>query len=262
MMLLAIVATVSTLTLKAQSVSKDYYIVVTTMHAKQPVDNASMKSLEQEYYDKVTNKNNLIIGSEIMSHYFTENSSEILLLTAYNTWEDIEKAEVVTTELIAKGWPDENDRKAFFDNYNNLYTGYHSDEIYKTLYVLGKKDATTTSKKPLVIYVRNSELSFNGQEEQVKAYIEYNEKVTLKNPYLLGYYPQMHSWGADSRDFLEYFYYNSLTELDNANAKEEALIIEAWPDETKRKSFMDTMNKGFTGRHGDNIYHNETTMIK
>jgi hypothetical protein len=49
----------------------------------------------------------------------------------------------------------------------------------------------------------------NGQGKGLK---EFNEK-SLKNPYIKAYYLR-HSWGADSRHFLEAFYYNSLSDLE------------------------------------------------
>ena len=262
MVVLALVATVSTLTLKAQETVKNYYIVISTMHANVSIDNATAKSIAQEYFDKVTSKNSLIIGAQVMNHYFTENSTEILLLSAYNSWEDIDKADAVTAELIEKAWPDKNERKIFLDKYKSIYTGYHSDEIYQSANKLGTKVPNGSSNQPLVIYIRKSPMSFAESQGQWKAVVEYNEKVIFKNPFVLAYYPQRHFMGADSREFVEYFVYKSLTDIDKATAKEEELIKEAWPNEAKRKEFMDTMNKAFVGKHGDFIYHNEPTMSK
>jgi len=205
MVVLALVATASTLTLKAQETVKKYYIVVSTMHANVSIDNATAKNIEQEYFDKVTSKNSLIIGAQIMNHYFTENSTEILLLSVYNSWEDIDKADAVTEELIEKAWPDKNERKVFLDKYKSVYTGYHSDEIYQSANKLGTKEPNGTSNQPVVIYIRKSPMSFAENEGQWKAVIEYNEQVIFKNPFVLAYYPQRHFMGADSREFVEYF---------------------------------------------------------
>ncbi|MFV5688756.1 hypothetical protein ACM55M_09060 [Flavobacterium sp. ZT3R25] len=241
----------------AQEDQKPVFITVTTLHRNQDTDSKDWKQTEQEYFDKVTSKNDLIIGSEILNHYYTENSSEVLLVSVFKTWEDIEKANDVSDELIKKGWPDEKIRKDFFDKYNTYYSKMHSDEIYSS--IAGSKEFKPTSKEPMVVYIRKSQMSLNGQGKGMK---EYNEKVTMNNPYIKGYYPNRHAWGADSRDFLETYYYDSLSDLEKSSDKQDELIKTAWPKEDDRKVFFDGLNKAFTGIHGDFIYHNEPTLSK
>tara|TARA_B110000503_G_scaffold83499_2_gene127443 strand:+ start:2073 stop:2885 length:813 start_codon:yes stop_codon:yes gene_type:complete len=251
------------MTIKAQEKTSPVFIVITTIHKTQPVDEAELQKIEQEYYDKVTSKNELIIGSEILHHFYTTNSAEILFINVFKTWEDIEKANAITEALVLKGWPNKEERSAFFDKKDSFYTTYHSDEILKSQPWAGQKYLKTDSEKPVLVYMRVSQLSYANQGEgQWKAIKEYNEKVTLKNPYVLGYYPSRHYWGSDSRDYMEGFMYNSLSDMEAANAKMLALIEAAWPDEKERKAFMDTMGKAFTGIHGDYVYRNEPTMRK
>lgn len=241
----------------AQEDQKPVFITVTTLHRNLDTDRKDWKQTEQEYFDKVTSKNDLIIGSEILNHYFTENSSEVLLVSVFKTWEDIEKANEVSDELIKKGWPDEKIRKEFFDKYNTYYSKMHSDEIYSS--IAGTKEFKATSKEPMIVYVRKSQLSLNGQGKGLK---EYNEKITMNNPYIKGYYPNRHAWGSDSRDFLEAYYYDSLSDLEKSSDKQNELIKTAWPKEEDRKVFFDGLNLAFTGLHGDFIYHNEPTLSK
>jgi hypothetical protein len=242
----------------AQEDSKPVFITVTTLHRNLDADSKDWKATEQEYFDKVTSKNDLIIGSQILNHYYTENNSEVLSVSVFKTWEDIEKANDVTNELIKKGWPDEKVRKTFFDKYNSYYGPMHSDEIYTSV-AAGSKDLEVPTKDPMIVYVRKSEMSLNGQGKGLK---EFNEKVTLKNPYIKAYYPFRHSWGADSRHFLEAFYYNSLSDLEKANNKQTELINTSWPIEEESKAFMTEMEKAFTGLHGDFIYQNEPSLSK
>lgn len=242
----------------AQEVPKPVYVTVTTLHRNLDADRKDWLKTEQEYFDKVTSKNDLIIGSEVLNHYYTANSSEVLLVSAFNTWEDIEKANDITNDLIKKGWPDENARKAFFDKYNSYYGPMHSDEIYTSV-AAGVKELETTSKEPMVVYVRISQMSLNGQRKGLK---EFNEKVTLKNPLIKAYYPHRHAWGADNRDFLEAFFYDSLGDLEKSSDKQTELINAAWPKEDERKAYMTEINKAFTGIHGDYIYHNEPSLRK
>ena len=241
----------------AQDDFKPVFITVTTLHRNLNSDGKDWKKTEQEYYDKVTSKNDLIIGSEILHHYFTDDSSEILMVSVYRTWEDIEKSNDVSNDLIKKAWPDEKARKAFFDKQGSYYGPMHSDEIYNS--VAGGKELKNPSKEPMVVYVRKSQMSLNGQGKGMK---EYNEKVTMNNPYVKAYYPHRHAWGADSRDFMEAFLFDSMADLEKSFDKNDELTKAAWPKEEDRKAFFAEMNKAFTGIHGDYIYHNEPTMSK
>jgi hypothetical protein len=254
-----ILTSILSINVYAQEAPKPVYITVTTMHRNLDSDGKDWRKTEQEFYDKVTSKNELIIGSEILNHYFTANSTEILFVSVYKTWEDIEKSEDISNELIKKAWPDEKARKAFFDKQRSYYSTMHSDEIYTSVPAVGEKQLKTDSKEPLIVYIRKSQLSMNGQGKGMK---EFNEKVTFKNPYIKAYYPHRHSWGSDSREFLEAFLFDSFGDIEKAFDKDDELIKAAWPKEADRKAFFDEMNKAFTGLHGDYIYHNEPTMSK
>jgi hypothetical protein len=241
----------------AQEEPKPVFVTVTTLHRNLNSDGKDWKKTEQEYFDKVTSKNDLIIGSEILNHYYTANSSEILHVSVFKTWEDIEKSDAVTDDLIKKAWPDEKERTAFFEKYNSYYSPMHSDEIYSS--VLTAKEFKATTKEPMIVYVRKSQMSMTGQGKGMK---EYNEKITMNNPYIKGYYPNRHAWGSDSQDFLEAFYYDSLADLEKSYDKDSELIKAAWPKEEERKAFFDDLDKLFTGIHGDYIYHNMPTLSK
>lgn len=245
------------LPLLAQENPQTVYVTLTTMHRNADADKKEWINVEQEYFDKVTSKNDLIIGADILTHFFTENSSEILHVSAYKNWEDIEKANQITDDLIKKAWPDEKERKAFFEKYRSLYTPMHSDEIYVS--VLEPKMMTSPSKAPMVVYVRTSKLASNKLGEAIR---EYNEKVTLKNSFVKAYYPHRHLWGSDSQDFVEAFFFDSLADLEKSNQKEEELTNEAWPNEAERKQFLNDLKKTFTGIHADYIYLSVPSLTK
>jgi hypothetical protein len=243
----------------AQEDPKPVYITVTTMYRNLESDGKDWRKTEQEYYDKVTSKNDLIIGAEILTHYYTANSAEVLRVLVYKNWDDIEKSGDITDDLIMKAWPDEAARKAFFEKQRSYYMNKHSDEIYTSQPFVGGKDLKTDSKNPMIVYVRKSHLSMKGEPKFFK---EYNEKVTLKNPLIKAYYPHRHAWGSDSREFLEAFLYDSMSDLEKSREKDDELIKATWPKEADRKAFFDEMDKIFTGLHGDYIYHNEPTMSR
>ena len=74
---------------------KSYLVTVTKLHWNMDLDNFSMdewKAVEKEYLDKVVKKNDFIVGQEILLHSFTDDNTEILLVTTYDNWDAIEKA--------------------------------------------------------------------------------------------------------------------------------------------------------------------------
>src|SRR5680860_406589 len=77
---------------------KPVFITVTTGHwnSDPNTDFSDWLKTEKEYFDKVTKKNDLIIGSGYYTHYFTPDNSEVLFVSVYKNWEDIEKANDVT----------------------------------------------------------------------------------------------------------------------------------------------------------------------
>jgi hypothetical protein len=129
----------------------------------------------------------------------------------------------------------------------------HSDEIYTSIESIGRKEFKATTKEPMIVYIRKSQMSFNNKGKGMK---EYNEKVTLKDLYIKGYYPFRHSWGSDSRDFMEAIFYDSFGDLEKSSQKHNELEKAAWPKEADSKAFFDQLKLAFTGIHGDYIYHN------
>lgn len=237
---------------------KQYFITATTLHWNMNLENFSMdewKAVEKEYLDKVVKKNPLIIGQEVLMHYFTTDNTELILVTTYDTWDAIEKAGEKDDELVKAAWPDEKERKAFFEKKGNYYAHNHSDEIYNTF--PGGKMPKANFDKPLLYYVRESTLAY-PKEGTMKEFTDlrkqYINAVTFKNDYIKAYYPNVHAWGADNTKFTEVFVIESLCDIEKALDKEGELFKATWNEEAKRKEFEKKMEKYFTGVHSDYIY--------
>jgi hypothetical protein len=237
---------------------KSYLITVTKVHWNMDLKNFNFdewKATEKEYLDKVVKKNPLIINQEILLHYFTADNTEILLVSTYESWGDIEKAGVKTDELIKAAWPDEKARKAYFEKKNQYYSGIHSDEIYYTM--PGAKLQKAAFDKDMVYYVRVSHFA-NQDDGTNKEFNElskqYFDAVTNKNNFIKAYYPNAHAWGADNTEFTEVFVVETLADLESALKNNNELFKAAWKDEKSRKEFEDKFDKYFTGVHGDYIY--------
>lgn len=242
-----------------QEKAKPVIITMTTLHRSMDVKGKDWKAAEQEYFDKVTSKNDLIIGSELMTHYYTDDNTEVILVNVYKSWDDIEKAKAISDDLTKKGWPDEKARTAFFDKYEKFYTPVHSDEIYQSITSIGEIPYKDQTKKPMIVYLRKSQMNMEGKGKNVK---EFNEKITFKDPFIKAYYPFRHLWGSNSTDFMEAFFYDSLADLEKSSEKINELIKSTWPNEKDADAFFDELEKSFTGKHSDYIYRNIPSLSK
>lgn len=241
------------------------FIKVKTMHWNMNLEDFSMedwKALEMEYYNKVTMKNEYILSATVLQHHFTGDSSEIIFITTFSSWNNIDLATQKTNELMKKSWPDENERKAFLKRQAKFYANEHSDEIYRN--IPGAKQLEETDL-PLLYYVRTSYYSFpeDGTEEEFQSLLnEYNEVVTHKNEFYKGYYPQMHFYGADRSEFIEVFCAETLAGLEKGIAKQGELFRAHWNDKNKQDEYNDKYGKYLTGTHSDRIYSSVPDLYK
>ncbi len=233
------------------------YVVATTLHWNmdyEDFDQDEWEAVEKEYLDKVTMKNEYIMGATVYLHRYTADNSELLNVATYASWEDIDKAADRSEELEKAAWPNENARKAFLKKQNAYYAGEHSDEIYAPLDGAKLPGDTT---KDYIMYVRKSHFAFpedGSLEEFNELRMEGVEKTINKNEYIKAYYPNVHAWGANKTEFTEAYYVESMGDIEKSQDRSNELAKAAWPDENARKERGEKMAKYFTGVHGDYIY--------
>ncbi len=233
------------------------YISVTTMHWNMDKEDFSMdawKALEKEYLQKVTSKNQYIISASYYTHLFTPDNSEVIYVQTYPSWEAMDKAAERNSELEKLAWPDENARNAFFKKLDDNFSVKHSDEIYAP--IDGAMLLPQDNNKDLVMYVRKTYFTFpeDGSEKEFKEmHTENVAKVISKNPYIKGYYPNVHAWGSDKTEFVEAFFVDSLCDMEKMFDKNGELIGQAWPGDSGKERGK-KWGKYFTGVHGDAAY--------
>ncbi|MBV1888200.1 MAG: hypothetical protein KUG51_02810 [Urechidicola sp.] len=236
---------------------KPVFLTITTMHTNPDAEgtNEEWLALEKEYHDNVTMKNDLVLGSGLYFHYFSDDDSEAIQVTVYASWADIEASGDRDSELIEAHWTDEDARSAYFEKRNSYYTGMHSDEIMvSTPYQI---DNTSESEEPLLFYVKKNKRGDGGGS----GFKEYFENVTSKNKYIKGYYTHVHRYGANSRDAHEVFVFENFEDIEKSFDENNRLAKEHWPDEEKRKEFFEGFSKIFAS-HGDAIYRNVPELKK
>lgn len=234
------------------------FITVTTNHWNMDKEDFKMsewKAAEKEYLEKVTMKNEYILGTSVYLHNMTADNTEFITVQTFASWDDIGKFGKRSGELEEEAWPDETERKAFLKNLNSYYANEHSDEIYAP--IPGAKYMAESPTKDMVTYVRKSHFAFpedGTMEEFKKLRMEGNEALIKKNEYIKAYYPHVHAWGADKTEYLEVFFLDSIADLDKMFNRSDELLKEAFPDTEENKEKMKTWRKYFTGVHGDYLY--------
>lgn len=242
------------------------FVTVTTLHWNMDLDNFVQKdwlALEKEYLDKVVKKNEFILEQKVLTHYFTADNTELLLVTMYPSWDAIEKASEKSDALVKLAWPDEKARNAYFDKKDAYYQLRHSDEIYQG--IDGAKLPAVKSDKPMLYYVRKSHFDSpkdGTRKEFDELFLKYRDAVTAKNEFVKAYFPNVHAWGADKTEFTEVFVLESLADVEKAFDKNSELFKLTWNDEAKRKDFDKKFGKYFTGMHGDYIYKSVPELEK
>jgi hypothetical protein len=241
------------------------YVGVTTMHWNMDLEDFSMdewKNGATEYHEKVTMKNEYILSTSTLLHRFTMDNSEVLFVTVYSSWDNIDNATERTGELVKEAWSDEAERKAFFKNQGKFFANNHSDEIYQT--IPGARSLEETDL-PMLYYVRTSYFAFpedGTNEEFTSLFNEFNDAVTHQNEYYKAYFPQVHFYGADRTEFVEVFLTESLAELEKGIVRQGELFRAHWADEEARDAYNKKRDKYYTGVHSDRIYSSVPELHK
>ncbi|MFG6687263.1 hypothetical protein ACGK9U_11810 [Mariniflexile sp. HNIBRBA6329] len=250
----------STATVLAQddAPKRPEFITVTTNHWNMDKEDFKMsewKAAEKEYLEKVTMKNQYIMGASVYLHNMTPDNTEFLTVQTFASWEDIGKFGKRNTELEKEAWPDETKRKAFLKNLKSYYANKHSDEIYTP--ISGVKFMTEKPTKDMVLYIKKSHFAFpedGTMEEFNKLSMEGNAAIVQKNEFIKAYYPNVHAWGSDKTEFIEAFFIDSLSDLDKMFDRNDQLMKAAFPDTAANKTKGEAWRKYFTGVHGDYLY--------
>ncbi len=109
-----------------------YHVVIWYMDSPEDGSRAERDSLLKIYFNKVTSKNEFVLHQSTATHFFTENSTEMVVISEYASLADIEKAFDRDTELEKAAWPDEKQRDTYFDRVDQNFT-HHSDKIFSVM---------------------------------------------------------------------------------------------------------------------------------
>lgn len=131
LLMLALI-TVFTIAWSNASAQDGNFYTVTTWKMKVPDggSRAEMNALFEEFTEKVVKKNPKVISEKIMHHISGSDMRDVVVISEYASWNDIDAAGTAQNELVKKAWPDEKARSAWMKSFMK-YVVTHSDEIYQ-----------------------------------------------------------------------------------------------------------------------------------
>jgi hypothetical protein len=111
---------------------KPHVYTVTTTEYTFPDDGSTAEwdSLNTLYMENVINKNEYIISQRALRHLWGSYGSDLVFITEYASFADIELAQDRNTELFREHWATQEERSAYNDAINRYFGSGHSDEIY------------------------------------------------------------------------------------------------------------------------------------
>ena len=92
---------------------------------------AAWDSLNTLYMDNVIKKNEYIISQRVLRHMWGNNSLDLVFITEYKSFTDIEKGQNRTAELFRETWATSEERQAYNKAVGKYFGNRHSDEIYQ-----------------------------------------------------------------------------------------------------------------------------------
>jgi hypothetical protein len=91
-------------------------------------------ALLMEWVESITKKNDKIISTKNLEHVVGGDSRDWVVIVEYERWSDIAEARKINNDLIEQKWPDEIERKEYFDKLESYFPDYwHSDEILRDM---------------------------------------------------------------------------------------------------------------------------------
>ncbi|NEN22164.1 hypothetical protein G3O08_01435 [Cryomorpha ignava] len=109
----------------------NFYTVTTwKMEVPEGGSRAEMNALLEEFGEKIVKKNTKVISQKVMHHVSGSDLRDVVVISEYASWNDIDAAGTMQDELVMKAWPDEKARDAWMESFMK-YVVTHSDEIYQ-----------------------------------------------------------------------------------------------------------------------------------
>ena len=229
------------------------------------VENGDWKEREKlfdEHRTKMIFRDNLLISSNILYHYLSGNSSEVVVMNEWNNIMDADKSIKTTAERRKKGWPNKKTREEFQKRFNEYWVGGHSDMGNYELNKKMLKRRTKKVKENTFITIQEfrlapmSEVEGGTSEEREKIMQEWFDKIVMKDDRVLSHMMLTHYWSgsAGGPKGWPVVFINEYETMDDLLNEDLSKLLEAgWPDEKKRKAFQDKHRAYWSHYNHDDI---------
>ena len=229
------------------------------------VENGDWKEREKlfdEHRTKMIFRDNLVISSNILYHYLSGNSSEVVVMNEWNNIMDADKSIKATAERRKKGWPNKKTREEFQKRFNEYWVGGHSDMGNYELNKKMLKRRTKKVKENTFITIQEfrlapmSEVESGTSEEREKIMQEWFDKIVMKDDRVLSHMMLTHYWSgsAGGPKGWPVVFINEYETMDDLLNEDLSKLLEAgWPDEKKRKAFQDKHRAYWSHYNHDDI---------
>ena len=226
-----------------------------------------------EHAKKMRIRDNLLVSSNVLYHYLSGRSDEVVILNEWNNIMDADKSIRETADRRKRGWPTKKTREAFQKKWGKYWAGGHTDlgnyELETKMLKRRKKKMKENTYVVIQEYTLAPMSSIEGgsSEERDKILQEWFDKVVMKDDRVLSQMMLNHYWSgsAGGPHGWPVVIVTEFASMDDLLDEDLSKLLEAgWPDEKERKAFQDK-HRAYWGHytHDDiGIYYNNVKQQK
>ena len=240
------------------------------------VENGDRKEREKlfdENRKKMDHRDNLLVSSNILYHYLSGKSNEVLVLDEWNSIAEADESIKTSGDRRKKGWPTKKTREEFQKKYSKYWAGGHTDVGNFELDTKMLKRRKKKLKENTYVVIQEftlapmSDIEGGSNEDRDKIMQEWFDKVVMKDDRVLSQMMLFHYWSgtAGGAGGWPVFLVTEYGSMDDILDEDLSKLLEAgWPDEKERKEFQDK-HREYWGHYSHDdigIYYNNVKQQK
>ena len=230
------------------------------------------EKLFDENRKKMDIRDNLLVSSNVLYHYLSGTSNEVVVLNEWNSIMDADESIKTRGDRRKKGWPNKKTREEFQKKHGKYWAGGHTDMGNYELETKLLKRRKKKMKENTIIAIQEftmapmSEIEGGSSEERDKYLQEWFDKVVMKDDRVLSQMMLNHYWsGTAGSNGWPVLIVTEFANMDDLLDEDLSKLLEAgWPDEKERKAFQ-KRHRAYWGQytHTDmGIYYNNVKQQK
>ena len=197
---------------------------------------------------KMDIRDNLLISSNVLYHYLSGRSDEVIVLDEWNNIMDADKSIKTTADRRKKGWPTKKTRESFQKRYGKYWAGGHTDIGNYELETRMLKRRNKKIKENTYVMIQEftlapmSSVEGGSADERDKVLQEWFDKVVMKDDRVLSQMMLNHYWSgsAGGPHGWPVVIVTEFASMDDLLDEDLSKLLESgWPDEKERKAFQD-----------------------